>query len=202
MNLYIKRYDDYRTGIDITVIEEENLKYEYLSDSYESESNSESDSESDDLDLNELCTGDLDLKLMTDEKFNDKLNMDENILDIITLNNAFNDTYAVYLIYGEGNHEPENTNVIHIINQSNKDDAVNMMKHLYSDINDHQPFFRTSDDYKPEGYYPEALPKFFINSNPLINELIKTISEDLPDYCVSVIINNEKLIDYLQISNH
>jgi len=199
MNLYIKRYDDYRTGIDIKVSDEENLKYKYLEDSYESESYSEN-SNSDDLDG--LCTGDLDLKLMTDEKFKEKLNMDENILDIITLNNTFNDTYSIYLIYGEGNHEPENTNVINIINQSNKDDAVNMMKHLYSDINNCQPFIRTSDDYKPQGYYPKALPKFFINSNPLINDLIETISNDRPYYCVSVVLYNDKLIDFLQISNH
>lgn len=201
MNLYIKRYDDYRTGIDIKVFNEEDTKYKYLEDSYESESYSEN-SNLDDLDG--LCTGDLDIELMTDERFNVKLNMDENILDIVTLNNKYNDTYSVYLIYGEGNHEPENTNIIHIINQSNKDDAINMMKHLYSDINDQQPFLRTGDlgSYKPQGYYPEALPKFFINSNPLINELIETVSDDLPYYYVSVIVNNEKLIDYLQISNH
>ena len=189
MNLYVKRYDDYRTGIDIIVVEEENLKYEYLEDSYESESYSS----------NELCTPDLDINLMTDEKFKEKLNMDENFYDSITINNEFKDTYTVYLIYGEGNHEPEETNVIHIINQPNKNDAVNIMKHLYSDINDHQPFVRTSDDYKPQGFYPKALPKFFIDRYPSVNELIKKISKDRPDYCVSVIIYNNKLIDYLHI---
>lgn len=185
MNLYIKRYDDYRTGIDIIVVDKENLEEEYLSEFSEYEN-----------------SDDLDVKLMTDEKFNEKLDMDENIYDIITLNNEFKDTYTVYLIYGEGYHNPEETKVIDIINQPNKNDATNIMKHLYSDINNHQPFVQTSDDYKPQGYYPEALPKFFIDRYPSINDLIEIISDDRPDYCVSVTIYNNKLIDYLQISNH
>jgi len=175
MKLYIKRFDDYRTGIDIIVLDEEKLKRGYLSDqSYDSDSE--------------------DSEVMTNEKFNDKLDMDLNIWDRIILNNIYKNTYAVYLIYGEGYHEPKNTNIVHIINNDNKDDAISMMKYLYSDINGYQPFVKTGyvENYKPDGYYPDPLPKFFINSNPAINKLIEITNQVI----VLLLLHNDDLIDF------
>ncbi len=113
------------------------------------------------------------------------------------------DEEPVYLICGEGYHEPEKTKILHIINKDNEADCNNILQYLYSDINNHQPFVQTGyvGFYKPDGYYPEALPKYFIN-HPSINAQIKTILDKGPYYCVAVIIHNENLIDYLQISNH
>lgn len=181
MNLYIREHDDYRDGKHLTVFDVEDLKLEY-----ESEDSSDDDN------------------MISDEKFKIRLDMDEDMLDVITLNNIFNDTYAIYLICGEGYHEPEKTKIIHIINQDNEIHADNILKNLYSDINNHQPFVQTGTtcSYKPEGYYPEALPKCFVNNHPLLNEEITTLLDKGPYYCVAVIIHNENLIDYLQMSNH
>jgi len=180
MNLYIRTHDDYRSGIDITVYDKEDLKSEYVSEDDSDDSNN--------------------VEPITDEKFNIKLDMDEDMLDIITINNTFHDTYAVYLIYGEGYHDSEKTKIIHIINQI--DDTINILQHLYSDINGHQPFVQTgyTCSYKSEGYYPEALPEYFINT--LIQDQIKKLHETLYSYCVAVIIKDQKLMDYLQINHH
>ena len=177
MNLYIKSHDDYRSGIDITVYDIEDLKSEY-------EYGDDSDN----------------VETITDEQFNTILDLDEDMLDIVTLNDITNDTYEVYLIYGEGYHEPEKTKIIHIVNQI--DNPINILQYLYSDINGHQSFVQTgyTCSYKPEGYYPEALPKYFIDT--LINDEIKKLNETLCSYCVAVIIKDQKLIDYLQISHH
>jgi hypothetical protein len=179
MKLYIRHHDDYRSGVDITVYDTEDLKIEY-----ESENESEND------------------ELITDEKFNIKLDMDEDMLDIVTLNNKFNDTYAIYLICGNGYHDPEKTNTIHVINQNNKDDANKILQNLYSDINNCQPFLQTgyTVSYKQEGYYPEPLSKYFIDGQPLISEEIKMILDRLMSYCVAVVIYNDKLVDYIQIN--
>ena len=175
MELYIKEHDDYRSGPDLSVYTKEELKIEYQE---EDDSNDE---------------------LITDEQFQIKLDMDEDLLDIITLNNEFNDVYVVYLICGEGYHQK--TDIIYIMDYNNEIEARNILIHLYSDINNRQPFVETgfTSSYKSTGYYPEVLPKYFIDDQPLITDEIKIALEKPISYCAAIIIFNEKLIDYLQI---
>jgi hypothetical protein len=176
MNLYIREHDDYRSGTDVSVFDIDGLKDYYFSD--------ESDESNDDL--------------TTDERFKERLDMDEDLYDVITINDIPNDTYAVYLICGEGYYEK--TNITHIINQETDSDEI--LNHLYSDINGHQSFVSTgyTSSYKETGYYPDALPKYFINDEPLINEEIQRALDDIHNYIVAVIIKDQKLINYIQIS--
>jgi hypothetical protein len=136
--------------------------------------------------------------LTVDGKFKMKLDMDEDLYDILTISDIPNDTYAVYLICGEGYYGK--TNIIHIINQETNSDEI--LNHLYSDINRHQPFVSTgyTSSYKETGYYPDALPKYFINDQPLINEEIQRALDDIHNYIVAVIIKDQKLVNYIQIS--
>ena len=137
MNLYIREHDDYRTGTEITVYDKEELKLYYESESEDEEENINNKSDA------------------TDD-FDKKLGMDEDMLDIITINNIIKDTYVVYLICGRGYYQSDHTSIIHIINQNNKEDAKNILLHLYSDINEQQPFVTTghTSSYKETGYYP------------------------------------------------
>ena len=177
MNLYIKIHSSHKNRIKISVFDKEDLKFEYISedDIYESYNN-----------LND--------EIITDRrfKFKFKLKKDKDILDIVTLTSKFKNTYEIYLIYGEGYNEQEKTNVVHIINQSDKNDSINLLKYLYSDINDHQQYVKINS------YYPQAFSKYFNNDYPSINEQIKKIRDDLPYYCVAVIIRNRNLIDYFK----
>ena len=176
MNLYIREHDDYRSGTDVSVFDIDSLKDYYFSD--------ESDESNDEP--------------ITDERFKERLDMDEDLYEIIILNDLVNDKYAVYLICGEGYYGK--TNIIHVINQETDSDEI--LNHLYSDINGHQSFVVTghTPSYKETGYYPEALPKYFINDKPLINEEIQRALDDIHNYIVAVIIKDQKLINYIQIS--
>jgi len=177
MNLYIREHHDYRSGTDVSVFDIDGMKEYYFSDESDEDPNDET---------------------ITDERFNERLDMDENLCDIISIDDLVNGTYAVYLICGEGYYEK--TNILHVLNQETDSDEI--LNHLYSDINRHQPFLVTgyTSSYKENGYYPEALPKYFINDQPLINEEIQRVLDDIHNYIVAVMIKDQKLIDYIQIS--
>ena len=177
MKLYIREHDDYRSGTDVSVFDIDGMKEYYYSDE----------------------SGDgLNNETITDEWFNMRLDMDEDLYDIITINDIPNNVYAIYLICGVGYYEK--TNIVHVINQETDSDKI--LNHLYSDINGHQPFLTTgyTSSYKETGYYPEALPKYFINDQPLINEKIQRVLDDIHNYIAAVMIKDQKLIDYIQIS--
>ena len=177
MKLYIREHNDYRSGTDVSVFDIDGMKEYYYSNESEDDSNNE---------------------IISDERFNERLDMDEDLYDIITINDIPNDTYAVYLICGEGYYEK--TNIVHILNQETDSDEI--LNHLYSDINGYQSFVSTgyTSSYKETGYYPEALPKYFINDQPLINEEIQRTLDDIHNYIAAVMIKDQKLIDYIQIS--
>lgn len=180
MNIYIIHHDDYRTGRILTVFDKEGLKNKY-------------EDEDDDRDEDDFISVD---------ELNNKIEEDENLLDNVLLNNTFNDTYSVYLISGEGYHGSEDAHIIHILNKENKNDADNILLHLFSDINGHQPFVQTGyvGFYKPDGYFPEALPKYFVAHHPLIDEQINILLNKSLFYCIAVVIYNDKLINYIHIA--
>lgn len=184
MELYIRKYNDYRTGTEITVSDYEDLKEE-LNNSNESKTesseskteSSESESKSDEIDKYIL---------------NDKYLLDIVMIDCI----PETDDYIIYLIYGCI------YNIYHIVNTDNLEYAKTILKQLFSEINECQPFVVTgmSCAYKEEGYYPDPLPPLLMDEKGLLgNSLKHFITNQWSDYCIAVIVKNNRLIDYQQI---
>lgn len=185
MDLYFRKYSDYRRGTRITVSDFEDLKEEY-----EKSLNNDSDNESgSDNESNE--------QEITDDDIDKYVMNDENLLDIVVMDdNLIPNEYNIYLIHGCI------YEIHHILNTDNLSYAKIILKQLFSDINNCQPFIVTgfTCSYKEEGGYSDPLPPLLIDGKPLIeNTIKKKIENHCDDYCVAVIIKNKQLIDYEQI---
>lgn len=133
---------------------------------------------------------------------NEEYRDDERLLDTMTISDLpVTNEYGVYLLWADVYEYLIQKNCP-IICTNDLTYAETILKQLFSDINERQPFVQTGMTcaYKEIGYYPDPLPPLLINGKPLIEKKIKKeIQNTRYDYCVAVIIKNKKLITYQQI---
>ena len=192
MNLFIRKYSDYRTGNKITVSDIDDLIHEYI----KREGNVHS------IDI--ILIGEKnDIETTSQEeianKALEKLMDDESLLAIINEDGSFKfdttDKYSLYIITGEAYDEYE---IFHIKTIEDQEMAEKLLMQIFSDINNCQPFVMTdlTPGYREVGYYPGPLP--LMDGVSLVDSaLIRKIS--MNQYCVAIIITGNILYDYIQI---